>query len=481
MKRHPTNWRRALAIGSIGLLLPACAVPAASPPLVGGLDLIAPIASGGLRVKLTGTRRTVQTVPNTWTSASFTLSSPALLTADRTESVAKASFNDTGAGTPAATTATLFAAARQGTYTLFASTFNNAVRNAVGYSSVTLTAGSSTTATVTLRTLPEWTAGTLANTAGTAGFAGDAGSPGAAQLHGPKGLALAGDGTLYLCDSGNNRVRVINAAGTTIDTLAGDGSDAVLMQPTALAYDAGHDVLYVADAGNARIRLVTGLSTAPTLSGSTLILAARPQGVAFDPSRNALYVSLANHTVVQIDDPSGTPSAAAVIVGTAGTSGDTTTSAIGTSVLLNSPTGLAVDGTGTYLYVSDTGNHRVRRVTLADYTTSILAGTGLDASSGDGALAASASLRAPADLAYESTDGGRLYVLDTSAYVVRAVTLANGMIAGVFGNGSSAHAGDSAGAQQASLYAPSGMGLTATGHLYVSESGSDGHRIRSAQ
>lgn len=480
MKRYPTPWRTALVLGSIGLLLPACAAMPVAPPELGGVDLIAPLPSGGLRVRLASTPRSIQTVPNTWTSASFTLSNPALLTADRTETIAKASFNDTGAGTAASTTATLFAATRQGSYTLFASTYNNAVRNAVGYTSVTLTAGSSTTATIALRTLPEWTAGTLANTAGTAGFGGDSGSPGAALFDTPKGLALASGGTLYVCDYGNNRIRAIDAGRTTVTTLAGDGTSAILNQPTALAYDHDHDVLYIADAGNNRLRLVTSLSTAPTLAGSTIALSARPQGIAYDATRNALYVSLANHTVVQIDDPTGTPGLPIAILGT-GSPGDSTTTAVGTGVQLNTPIGLAVDDTGTYLYVADSGNHRVRRVTLADLTTTILAGTGTAASGGDGTPAASASLKTPADLAFENTDGGRLYVLDTGARVVRAITVANGMIATVFGDGNSAHSGDGQGAQQASLYAPSGMGLAPSGALYVSESGTGGHRIRSAQ
>lgn len=476
MKRSPFNWRTALAV-SITLILPACTAPSRTQPTLGDIDLISHLASGGLRVRLTHPQRSVQTVPNTWTSATFTLSNSALLTADRTQTVAKTSFNDTGAGTAASTTATLFAATRQGTFTLFASTYNNSVRNAVGYTSATLTAGSSTAATVTLRTLPEWTASTSVNIAGTSGFGGDTGAPESGLLNTPKGLAVGGNSALYVCDSGNNRIRVINAARTTINTLVGDGTSAVLNQPSAATYDASHDVLFIADGGNNRIRLVTSLGTAPTLAGSSIALPASPLGLAYDASRDALYVSLANHTIVQVTTPTGTPGSPTAILGT-GTSGDSTSTAVGTAVQLNTPRGLAVDSTGTYLYVADSGNHRIRRVTLADLTTTILAGTGVDASTGDGALSTTAALRTPADLAFESTDGGRLYVLDTAANVVRAITLGNGMIATVFGNGTSTYAGDGQGAQQASLYAPTGMGLTASGTLFVSESGANGHRIR---
>lgn len=481
MTRHPLPWYTALSLGGIGLILAGCVAIPPSAPASRPFDLVGPLMSGGLRVRLLDMGRAVQTVPNTWTSAQFTLSSPTILTANRTESIAKTAFNDTGAGTAASTTTTLFASARAGSYTLFASTYNNSVRNALGYTSVSLVAGSAATVGITLRTLPEWTTGTLANTAGTKSFGGDAGAPGAAFLDTPKGIAFGGDGSMYVCDSANKRVRKLNAAKTTITTLAGDGTDAVLNNPSALAYDAGRDVLFIADTGNNRIRLVTSLGTAPALSGTSLALAAQPLGIAYDPSRDALYVSLANHTIVQIDTPSTTPAAPVVLVGT-GTAGDSTTTAVGTSVQLNTPRGLAVDATGTYMYVADSGNRRIRRVTLADLTTTILAGTGQDAFAGDGALAASASFKAPADLAYDSTDGGRLYVLDTGAYVVRAITLANGMIASVFGNGTSAYAGDGQGAQQASLFAPSGLGLSGTGgSLYVSESGTGGHRIRSAQ
>ncbi len=480
MTRHPYPWNSALAAGSIGLILAGCVAASPTAPTTGPFDLDGPLASGGLRVRLVSHGRTVQTVPNTWTAARFTLSNPTLLTGDRTETIAKASFNDIGGGS-ASTTTTLFSSARAGSYSLFASTYNNSVRNAVGYASVDLAAGSSTGATITLRTLPEWTAGTLANAAGTATFAGDAGVPAAAGFNGPKGIAFGGDGSMYICDAGNDRVRKIDAAQTTVTTLVGDGTSATLDNPSALAYDADRDVLFIADTSNQRIRFVTSLGTAPTVSGTTLLLAAQPQALAYDPSRDALYVALSNHTVVSIDAPSimaGTPN---VIVGT-GTAGDTSGTAMGTSVQLNSPQGLAIDDTGTYLYVADTGNRKIRRVTLGSGTTSTLAGTGTDASAGDGTLAASASFKAPAALAFDSTDGGRLFVLDTGAYVVRAITLGNGMIATVFGNGTSAYAGDGQGAQQASLFAPAGLGLSgAGGSLFVSESGTNGHRIRSAQ
>jgi sugar lactone lactonase YvrE len=111
---------------------------------------------------------------------------------------------------------------------------------------------------------------------GIGGFGGDGGSADQALLSAPQGLAVDGDGNVYIADTGNERVRKVDTKGT-ISTLAGDGqtgfagdggasSSARLSSPAAVTVDGAGNV-YIADTGNHRIREVTG-TTISTLAGS---------------------------------------------------------------------------------------------------------------------------------------------------------------------------------------------------------------------
>jgi hypothetical protein len=462
------------------LLLGGCAP--SQTPWTGPREFMAEGRSPGIRLLLRPARRSTQTLPTSWSQATFTLASPAWLSGDRVQAVPIASFNP---GPSPSTGVTLFPSSRPGGYTLFASLFNGAVRCAMGTTPVTLTAGSPTPATMTLRTLPTWTSGTWVSSSGTASFSGDGGAAVAATLNTPRGLAIAPDGTLYVADSLNQRIRRVAPGGSTISTIAGDGSTASFNVPRALAYDAAHDVLYVADSLNQRIRWIASASTAPTLASQTVPTSGHPLAIAFTAgasgSSEILFAAEDDHVVEQIANPRTAP-LVTTVVGTPGTPGNTPGTANGLNVLLNYPEGLVVDGGGLTLYVADTGNRCIRQVALTTpgQPTSTLAGSGAAGTSGDGKLAASASFLVPCDLAYDATDGGRLYVLDTAAATVRVVTLANLLVATVFGNGTSAYQGDGGPAQQASLNAPSGM---AFGHqlLAVSETASGGHRVRMGQ
>lgn len=126
--------------------------------------------------------------------------------------------------------------------------------------------------------------GTITTVAGsgTSGFTGNGGAATAAQLAGPEGVAVAADGTIYVADSTNDRVRKISTGGT-IDAFAGSGifpndpsqvgdggpaTAAFLLGPRHVAVDADGSVL-IADAGNARVRRVDPSGTITTVLGST--------------------------------------------------------------------------------------------------------------------------------------------------------------------------------------------------------------------
>ena len=87
---------------------------------------------------------------------------------------------------------------------------------------------------------------------------------------------------------------------------------------------------------------------------------------------------------------------------------------------LNSPGAVALDSKGD-LYIADTGNHRIRKISGGAITT--IAGTGTLGYSGDGAAATAATLNAPSGLAFDSKDN--LYIADTGNNVIRKITGAN--------------------------------------------------------
>ena len=100
--------------------------------------------------------------------------------------------------------------------------------------------------------------GNIATIAGTGdpGFAGDGGPATLAEIDTPLGLAFDSHANLYIADSGNNRVRKVSADGS-IKTVAGNGDPRMLSAPSAVAIDPA-DVLYVADPGNHRISKLSG-------------------------------------------------------------------------------------------------------------------------------------------------------------------------------------------------------------------------------
>ncbi|MGH9889140.1 MAG: hypothetical protein ACREBE_26640, partial [bacterium] len=230
---------------------------------------------------------------------------------------------------------------------------------------------------------------TIAGT-GTAGFSGDGGPGPTAFLSDPSGVAADASGTVYIADTGNNRIRSIDGGGR-IATKVGDGTagffgdggssaSARLSAPAGVAVDAAGNI-YIADTGNNRIRKVNASGVISTIAGS----------------------------------------------GTAGFSGDG-----GPALLaqLNGPLGLAVDANAN-LYIADEANSRIRKVDAAGIITSV-AGTGTAGFSGDGGQATQANVNFPRAVAIDPA--GNLYVSDTRSLRVRRVTPA-GVITTVAGTG----------------------------------------------
>jgi sugar lactone lactonase YvrE len=217
-------------------------------------------------------------------------------------------------------------------------------------------------------------AGTVMTFAGRAGESGHADGIGtAAQFHGPSGLAVDAAGNLWVADTLNHTLRKITAAGV-VSTFAGiagaagsidgAGTAARFYGAQGLALDGG-DNLFVADTNNQTIRktvLSTGVvTTVAGVSGAagsvdapgTMARFDFPSALTIDGAGN-LYVADTNNSTVRKITPSGVVS---TIAGKAGVSG--TVDGVGDDVRFNHPTGIAVDGFGS-IYVADTDSHTVR-------------------------------------------------------------------------------------------------------------------------
>ncbi|MBL0275016.1 MAG: fibronectin type III domain-containing protein [Anaeromyxobacter sp.] len=212
---------------------------------------------------------------------------------------------------------------------------------------------------------------------GVPGFSGDGGPAEAAQLNLPRAAAMAPDGSLYLADSGNHRVRRVSPGGL-IETVAGTGVAA-----------------YGGDGGSGR---------SATLS--------TPSGLAIGPDGSVLIADTGNQAVRRLR-PDG------VLVTVAGGNGRGLDGDGGPATLarLDGPQGVAVASDGT-LFIADTGNHAIR-VVSSDGLIRTLAGTGVAGSAGDGGLARNAALSGPASIALAGD--GSVYVADTGNDRIRRI------------------------------------------------------------
>jgi trimeric autotransporter adhesin len=266
-------------------------------------------------------------------------------------------------------------------------------------------------------------AGRLKVVAGTGvnGYAGDGARAVAARLSDPNGLALDGDGNLLIADWGNDVIRRVDASGE-ITTFV---RSAKLARPIGLAYQDGD--LFVADTGKAAI-----LRVDPAGTFSVVTEGVDAAYFAFDATGNLDFADFGHNSVGQIDREtlsSGRTDVISTLAGTgkAGFGGD---GGPATAAELHGPYGVAIDAGD--IYVSDSQNHRVRRIDPDGIITTV-AGTGAPGWSGDGGSARRAELNVPAGLALDGK--GNLYIADQRNNRVRRVDAATGVIATVAGNG----------------------------------------------
>lgn len=276
--------------------------------------------------------------------------------------------------------------------------------------------------------------GVISTYAGTgiAGYNGDNIAANKAQLYFPTGLAFDSAGNLVVADGGNNRVRKISPsgiittfAGTGVAGYSGDGgpaTSATFNQPFGLTYDAAGN-LYITDIGNCVVRIVNTSSIINTYAGN----------------------------------------------GVCGYGGD---NGRATSANLNFPRGMVTDGHGN-LYIADTDNYRVRKVSARGNITTF-AGNGVNAFSGDGGPATSAEIGAPRALAFRNNT---LFISRAGRNRVRMVPLST-LIINTYAGSNFGYDGDGLPLLSSQFAGMNGILFNSSGALLVVDGGNN--RLRKA-
>jgi len=299
-------------------------------------------------------------------------------------------------------------------------------------------------------------------------LSGDGGPAIGAYLGDPTDVVVDSAGNLYIASGSSIR----KVSGGVISTVAGNGNfgfsgdngpatsaELNLGELGSVAVDSAGS-LYIADELNNRIRKVSkGLITtvAGGYTGGNNIpaksaLLKQPSGVAVDSAGNLYVADTGNYRVCKISNGVITTVAGN---GTPGFSGE---NGPASSVQLAGPTGVAVDSEGA-LYVADEG--RIRKVSNGFITTVAGGGTSLS----DNVPATSAQMN-PNGVAVDSA--GNLYIADVGSNRIRKVST-SGVLTTVAGNGTPGFSGDGGPATSASLHYPGSIAVNSAGNLYIAD------------
>ena len=306
------------------------------------------------------------------------------------------------------------------------------------------------------------------------GYSGDFGPATSAQLNLPEQVALSPKGFVYIADTANRVIRMVDLRGN-ITTLAGgvttpfvDGGHGPktgigVVNSVAVSPDQPH-LLYFSNG-----TLIARIDTDYSLHRVSLGQGIHPSHIRF-ASDGTLYIAdtFADKIWQRAADGSLSVYAGSGVHGFNGDQG------AATGALLRYPTSLAVDAAGN-LFFADTGNNRIRRVDAQTGVITTVAGSsdiyGYD---GDGRSAVQAHLSLPFGVAV--APNGDVYIGDTGNNRVRRVDAKTHLITTVAGTGKAGFAGDGAAAVGADLYGPYGVAVDGEGNLYVVDKGN--HRVR---
>jgi M6 family metalloprotease-like protein len=322
--------------------------------------------------------------------------------------------------------------------------------------------------------------GTLAGKPGASGNVDGTGT--SALFNSPTGVAVDSAGTVWVADSGNSAIRKIDSTGQVSTFQVAEatpangqvGSSLPFRHPVGLAFDSDGN-LYVVDQGYSAVLRVAPQGEVMTLAGTKGTRGSAdglgvqasfnsPSGIAIDAANNIYVSDTGNHTIRKI----GLDGRVVTFAGVTGVPG--ASDAPGRRVHFNSPAGLACDRFGN-VYVADQGNSTIRKITPEGVASTIagLAGTTGDAD-GPGNTA---RFSYPAAIAVD--ESGNLYVADRNNSVIRKIT-PDGMVSTLAGvAGSDGHVdGDLVAAR---FEFPTGLAFGADGLLYVADASDQTIRV----
>lgn len=293
--------------------------------------------------------------------------------------------------------------------------------------------------------------------------------------------------------------RLITIAGNGKEGYSGDGGpaiDASLSSPLALAHDPSGNI-FIADSNNHLIRMIDANGIITTVAGCiesryekeqkscskfgsldlskkeskeeekdlaiTLFLD-HPDSVAFDKEGNYYIANPGIHSILKVTDGRFT-----TYVGT-GEKGFSEDGVNPLSAQLDMPESLATDPSGD-LYFNDSENLRIRRVDSSTNTIITVAGNGGLGYRGDNGPGIYASLYRPMSICI--SQDGKLYIADSGNHRIRMVDIASGFITTVVGSGDAGSEGDGGKATSASLNFPEGVAVDNKGNIYVADSGNN--------
>ncbi|MBP7780191.1 MAG: hypothetical protein KA045_01480 [Burkholderiaceae bacterium] len=319
-------------------------------------------------------------------------------------------------------------------------------------------------------------AGLVSTLAGTPGANGSAnGSAAAARFFFPKGIATDSTGNVYVADTGNQTIRKITPAGL-VSTLAGQpsvsgrsdgiGSEATFFLPSGITTDSAGNV-YVADTGNQTIRKITLDGLVSTLVGTPRVTGSSdgrgsaasfnsPQGIAADSAGNVYVADAFNQTIRKIS----VDGLVSTLVGAAGITGSA--DGRGATAGFSSPSGITTDSLGN-VYVADTGNQTIRKITVDALVSTVAGMTGVSGNVDGGG--ADARFNSPLGIAADSA--GNIYVADTFNRTIRKIT-STGLVSTLAGTGGVFGRADGSGAA-ARFLSPRGIAADRAGNLYVAD------------
>lgn len=325
--------------------------------------------------------------------------------------------------------------------------------------------------------------GTCTTWVGTPGLSGATNSAG--SFDAPYSTAVDSSGNVYVADQNNSVIRKVTPQGrvTTLAGLVGtsgsadgSGSAARFNQPAAVTVDTAGNV-YVGDTSNHTIRKITPAGVVTTIAGMAGTFGTadgtgngarfnKPYGITVDKTGTNLYVGDFNNDAVRkVVIASGLVT---TIAGTAGVGGSF--DATGAAARFDGPVGVALDPTGTNLYVADYNNRTIRKVVVSSAVVTTVAGTEGAIGNVDG-LGTAARFTNPRELACDSA--GNLFIIDVLNHSVRKMTPA-GVVTTLAG-GAGSGAVDGVGST-AKFTNPAGVCVDAGGNLFVGDESN--HAIR---